>query len=79
MILQLRAATGTLNRIAIYIEQREIVGALFTSDWQVHNEMFGGATDFEGRLIRLNRVLTCELPSAHGGLRRPFQAPVPKC
>lgn len=58
MILQLPVTSGTLNRIAIYIEQREIVGAFFTSDWQVHNEMFGGATDFEGRLIRLSRALT---------------------
>ena len=58
MILQLRTAAGALNRITRFIKQLEIVVTLFTSNRQVHNEMPGGAPDFEGWLIRLSRALT---------------------
>jgi hypothetical protein len=58
MILQLCSAAGALNRTARFIEQCDLVGALLTSNWQLHDEVFGRPADFEGRLIRLSRVLS---------------------
>jgi hypothetical protein len=46
MVPQLRSSAGALNLIARFAEQCNIVPALFASDWQVQNQVFGGATDF---------------------------------
>ena len=57
MILQSRSAAGALKLIARLAEQCYIVAALFTSDWQVQNQVFGRATDFERVLIGLRWIL----------------------
>ena len=53
VILQARRAAGALKLIAGFTEQCDLVAALFTSNWQVQNQVFGRATDFEGVLIGL--------------------------
>ena len=57
LILQLRGAAGALNLTARFAEQCNIVAALFASNWQLQNEMFGPATDFERALIGLRWIL----------------------
>src|SRR5271165_574593 len=57
LILQLRGAAGALNLTARFAEQCHIVTALFTSNWQLQNQVFGRATDFERALIGLRWIL----------------------
>jgi NADH:ubiquinone oxidoreductase subunit len=66
MILQLRTAAGALNLIARFAEQCNIVAALFTSNWQTQNQVFGRATDFERVLIGLRWIL----PASHRDLSK---------
>jgi len=58
VILQLCSAAFALKLIAGFTEQCDLVAPLFTSNWQLHDEVLGRAPDFEGRLIRPSRILT---------------------
>ena len=77
----LGTAAGALNLIARFAEQGQIVAALITSNRQVQNQVFSGATDFERVLIGPSWILPAshrELPEiqnrSFGWLRRMLSA-----
>src|SRR5271165_4117036 len=61
VVLQLRGSGGPQNVSARFTQDGDIVGSLFTSNWQFQNQVLGRAMDFERSLIGLRGVL----PATH--------------
>ena len=77
VILQLRSAAGALNLTARFTEQCNIVAALFTSDWQLQNQVFGRATDFERAADWSELDFAREPQRAHGDPKPQFRVAAP--